>query len=42
MVWPPDAAPIVMAIMSNRGTEDADYDNKLIEEAASVVTRTLS
>ncbi|CAM5385864.1 class A beta-lactamase [Streptomyces hirsutus] len=42
VVWPPDAAPIVMAIMSNRGTEDADYDNKLIEEAASVVTRTLS
>ncbi|WP_055630578.1 class A beta-lactamase [Streptomyces hirsutus] len=42
VVWPPDAAPIVMAIMSNRGTEDAEYDNKLIEEAASVVTRTLS
>ncbi|MCX2927468.1 class A beta-lactamase [Streptomyces sp. NEAU-W12] len=42
VVWPPDAAPIVMAIMSNRGAEDADYDNKLIAEAASVVTRTLS
>ncbi|MFI8302479.1 class A beta-lactamase [Streptomyces sp. NPDC085927] len=42
VVWPPGAAPIVMAIMSNRGTEDADYDDKLIEEAASVVTRTLS
>ncbi|MGY0070179.1 class A beta-lactamase [Streptomyces sp. QTS137] len=42
VVWPPNAAPIVMAIMSNRGAKDADYDNKLIAEAASVVTRTLS
>ncbi|MCM2394134.1 class A beta-lactamase [Streptomyces albipurpureus] len=42
VVWPPAAAPIVMAIMSNRGTEDAGYDNKLIAEAASVVAKTLS
>ncbi|MFH8681103.1 class A beta-lactamase [Streptomyces lydicus] len=42
VVWPPGAAPIVMAIMSNRGTKDADYDNKLIAEAASLVTKTLS
>ncbi|MET8752184.1 class A beta-lactamase [Streptomyces sp. NPDC004667] len=42
VVWPPDAAPIVMAIMSNRGTEDADYDNKLIAEAAAAVTKALS
>ncbi|MFE7314205.1 class A beta-lactamase [Streptomyces sp. NPDC057555] len=42
VVWPPNAAPIVMAIMSNRGAKDADYDNKLIAEAASVVTKTLS
>ncbi|WP_411146931.1 class A beta-lactamase [Streptomyces sp. x-80] len=42
VVWPPNSAPIVMAIMSNRGTEDADYDNKLIAEAASVVTKALS
>ncbi|MFD3820818.1 class A beta-lactamase [Streptomyces sp. NPDC058625] len=41
VVWPPNAAPIVMAIMSNRGAEDADYDNELIAEAASVVTKTL-
>ncbi|MGI5526627.1 class A beta-lactamase [Streptomyces syringium] len=42
VVWPPDAAPIVMAIMSNRNKKDAPYDNKLIAEAASVVTGTLS
>ncbi|MEW2396789.1 class A beta-lactamase [Streptomyces sp. NPDC046862] len=42
VVWPPDSAPIVMAILTNRGEEDATYDNKLIAEAASVVTDTLS
>ncbi|WP_093798248.1 class A beta-lactamase [Streptomyces sp. Wb2n-11] len=42
VVWPPDTAPIVVAIMSNRGEEDADYDNELIAEAASVVVDTLS
>ncbi|MFI6937668.1 class A beta-lactamase [Streptomyces sp. NPDC050418] len=42
VVWPPDAAPIVMAIMSHRDTKDARHDNKLIAEAASVVARTLS
>ncbi|AJC53613.1 class A beta-lactamase [Streptomyces sp. 769] len=42
VVWRPDAAPIVVAIMSNRSTEDAHYDNKLIAEAASVVAHTLS
>ncbi|MFK0239193.1 serine hydrolase, partial [Streptomyces vinaceus] len=43
VVWPSDGgAPIVMAIMSNRGTKDAGYDNELIAEAASVATKTLS
>ncbi|MFP3986064.1 class A beta-lactamase [Streptomyces sp. E11-3] len=42
VVWPADAAPIALAIMSNRRSEDADYDNKLIAEAASVVARALS
>ncbi|MFF8831249.1 class A beta-lactamase [Streptomyces sp. NPDC015131] len=41
VAWPPGRAPIVMAIMSNRGSEDADYDNKLIADAASVVAKTL-
>ncbi|MFB7512996.1 class A beta-lactamase [Streptomyces sp. NPDC056144] len=42
VVWPPGAAPIVMAILSHRDTEDAGYDNRLIAEAASVVVRALS
>ncbi|WP_156722274.1 class A beta-lactamase [Streptomyces apocyni] len=42
VVWPADAAPIALAITSNRGEEDADYDNMLIAEAASVVARALS
>ncbi|MFE4533708.1 class A beta-lactamase [Streptomyces scopuliridis] len=42
VVWPPDSAPIVMAIMSNRPAKDAQHDDKLIAEAASVVTGALS
>jgi beta-lactamase class A len=42
VVWPPGSAPIVMAILSNRSEEDADYDNKLIAQAASVIADTLS
>ncbi|MET9508159.1 class A beta-lactamase [Streptomyces flavidovirens] len=42
VVWPPDTAPIVVAIMSNRSEKDADHDNELIAEAASVVAGTLS
>ncbi|MEU5052592.1 class A beta-lactamase [Streptomyces sp. NPDC021096] len=42
VVWRPGAAPVVMAIMSNRTKKDAKYDNKLIAEATSVVTGALS
>jgi beta-lactamase class A len=42
VVWPPGAAPVVMAVMTNRGEEDADYDNELIAEAASVVAKAMS
>lgn len=42
VVWPPDGAPIVMAIMSNRKTENAGHDDRLIAEAASVIAGTLS
>jgi beta-lactamase class A len=42
VVWRPHAAPIVMAIMSNRSEKEDTYDNKLIAEAASVVADTLS
>ncbi|WP_420830776.1 class A beta-lactamase [Oceanobacillus jordanicus] len=37
VVWPPDREPIVIAIMSRHDTEDADYDDALIAEAAKVV-----
>ncbi|PTA47578.1 class A beta-lactamase [Micromonospora sp. RP3T] len=33
VIWPPDRAPIVLAILSSRDQEDADYDNALIAEA---------
>ncbi|MFD8869916.1 class A beta-lactamase [Streptomyces sp. NPDC059590] len=42
VVWPPDRAPIVMAILSHRGKKDAEPDDRLIAEAASVVADTLS
>ncbi|MDT0546213.1 class A beta-lactamase [Streptomyces lonegramiae] len=42
VVWPPDRAPIVMAIQSHRGKKDAEPDDRLIAEAASVVADTLS
>lgn len=42
VVWPPDAAPVVMAIMSNRRERDAEPRDELIAEAASEVVRSLS
>jgi beta-lactamase class A len=42
VVWPPDAPPIVMAVMSYRAAADAAYDDRLIADAASVVVRRLS
>ncbi|MFK0202459.1 class A beta-lactamase [Streptomyces lavendulae] len=42
VVWPPDSAPIVMAIMSHRLAKDDRFDNKLIADAASVVAKALS
>jgi beta-lactamase class A len=42
VVWRPDAAPIVMAVLTNRAQEDDAHDDKLIAEAASVAAGTLS
>ncbi|WP_413797644.1 class A beta-lactamase [Streptomyces iranensis] len=42
VVWRPDAAPLVVAIMSYRGDKDTPFDNKLIADAASVVADTMS
>jgi beta-lactamase class A len=41
IVWPPDHAPIVIAILSDRTTEDAAYDDALIAEAAEIVINAL-
>ncbi|MFJ4963886.1 class A beta-lactamase [Streptomyces sp. NPDC088729] len=42
VVWPPGAAPLVVAVLSNRGTADAAYDNALIADAAAVAVRGLT
>ncbi|MGW7276577.1 class A beta-lactamase [Streptomyces sp. NPDC054864] len=42
VVWPPDSAPIVLAILSNRGKKDAEPSDKLIAEATSVAVDSLS
>ncbi|MEV0281862.1 class A beta-lactamase [Streptomyces sp. NPDC050610] len=42
VLWPPHKAPIVVAILSHRNKKDAEHDDKVIAEAATVVTNTLS
>ncbi|MFP3390184.1 class A beta-lactamase [Brevibacillus sp. SIMBA_040] len=42
VVWPPDRAPIVIAILSSRDTKDAKFDNALIAQAAKIVLDSLS
>ncbi|AVR00323.1 hypothetical protein OBCHQ24_15365 [Oceanobacillus iheyensis] len=41
VVWPSDREPIVIAMMSRHETEDADYDDALLSEAAEVVFNAL-
>ena len=41
IVWPPAAAPLVIAVMCSRATRDAKYDQALIAEAAAYVAATL-
>jgi beta-lactamase class A len=41
IVWPPHRAPIVIAILSTRDTQNATYDNALIAEAAQVTLNAL-
>nr|ACQ42223.1 beta-lactamase OIH-1 [synthetic construct] len=42
IIWPEgDEEPIVIAIMSSRDEEDADYDDKLIEKATEIVLQEL-
>jgi hypothetical protein len=37
VLWPPQGVPIVLAVMSSRDVEGAEFDNALIAEAAEVV-----
>jgi len=41
IVWPPNRAPIVIAVLSSRNTQNAAYDNALIAEAAKVALNSL-
>ncbi|MCI2420608.1 class A beta-lactamase [Saccharopolyspora sp. K220] len=41
IVWPPQSAPLVIAIMSSKATKDAKYDQALLAEAAAHVVATL-
>ncbi|MGH4030332.1 class A beta-lactamase [Actinomycetota bacterium Odt1-20B] len=41
VIWRPHAAPLVVAIMTNRKDEKAEPENKLIAEATSVLVDTL-
>ncbi|SCG50194.1 beta-lactamase class A [Micromonospora halophytica] len=41
VLWPPDAAPIVLAVMSRRDTKDARHDDALIAEATRVTLKAL-
>lgn len=42
IAWPPDAEPLVIAIMSDKSTPDAKYDEALLAQAAAYVAETLT
>ncbi|WP_435112296.1 class A beta-lactamase [Nocardiopsis synnemataformans] len=42
VIWPTEGDPIVLAVMSSREAEDAEYDNALIARAAEVVAEELA
>ncbi|RNL87006.1 class A beta-lactamase [Halostreptopolyspora alba] len=41
VVWPADGEPIVLAVMSSRDEEDAEYDDALVAEATEVAVDAL-
>ncbi|MGY2066745.1 class A beta-lactamase [Blastococcus sp. SYSU DS0619] len=41
VMWPPDGAPIVLAVLSSRASADAGYDDALVARAAAVVAGAL-
>ncbi|PRY02423.1 class A beta-lactamase [Allonocardiopsis opalescens] len=42
ILWPPDREPIVVAIMTSNDDPDAEYDNALIADAATVIAQTMA
>ncbi|WP_218018437.1 class A beta-lactamase [Nocardia amikacinitolerans] len=42
VVWPPNSAPLVLALMSSKATPDAPYGQALLAEAAAYVVDTLT
>ncbi|MEY9212353.1 class A beta-lactamase [Thermobifida halotolerans] len=42
VLWPPNGGPVLLAVMSSRDTEDAEYDDALVAETASVVVEALA
>ncbi len=41
IVYPPDSDPLVIAVLSTRGIADAEYDDRLIAEAAAAAVAAL-
>ncbi|MGH0429684.1 class A beta-lactamase Bla1 [Bacillus hominis] len=41
IVWPPNRAPIIIAILSSRDEKEATYDNQLIAEATEIIVNAL-
>ncbi|PFF55639.1 class A beta-lactamase [Bacillus thuringiensis] len=41
IVWPPNRAPVIIAILSSKDEKEATYDNQLIAEATEVIVKAL-
>lgn len=42
VVWPPDRAPIVLSVLTDRATKDAEIDNKLLAQATAAAVKAFS
>lgn len=42
IIWPPESAPITIAIMSSKDARDAEYDESLIAEVAAYVVAVIT
>ena len=42
VAWPPDAAPLVIAVLSRRPRADAVHDEAVVAEAASLAAAALT